>query len=905
MKKEFPRSSDDIQSLLNQVDDLRQEKKVLENQLKAIRTSVPYLIWRKAKLFFSSAIALLLLPVTLMRFGKRIFQNFKRLPKYRSLIKNSKLVASSNGHVIAGTYDLKVAIVTDRFMFNFYKDVFSNVYWLTPDNYEKVLDEHTIDVFFYISCWRGGDNNEWRGHMENELKFQKILDIIGIAKSQGAKTVFQTIEDPVHYEYFLKLAKNFDYIYTSDISLLERYRVDLPNVVTNYGEYGVNPVFNNPISSVEHICEDVFFAGTYHKKYKNRCLDADFIFDSLMSNNLALTIADRNLKLNLTQYSFPERFQCSVIPPFDHDQLQRVHKLFAVNVNLNSIQNSPSMCAMRVYELQAQGSLLLSNYAESVTSKFPTIDILAADKQLGLYYRLIGEELLALRRSVSVTGILKDKTAYYQVGKILSDLDIAHEKAPTYRILAIASDAEFNFPLTSNDYRIDIKSVFTTDDIEEYDFITFLGDGNYYGYLYMESLFIAFKYTDVAYVTKNKYYKKGRLVGSHEYDFTNNFASKYLTLFNLQDYTYDELTLLTDQEQNTRRQGFSVDRCHVNFDDWIEKEFQSRHTHYALSVIVPVYNNGRFLRDCCLNSLHANKNFFDFDIILVNDSSTCDETNSLLKEIHRIYPNVQLLESPLNTASMSASYPKNLALQYAKSEKLTFLDPGNQISPGGYDNLLQTFGADNDIDAVFGYQVTIPAAGEVIGKLYEQYERTCEDPKSNILLNPDISFPTISAQAAVISKSMLEDNEIDYINDPFCQDTVFGYEVLACAKKVVFSHAGFIEHYEDRRVPVINSFDLSFFKRSLSYEQEKRKRLRKRGLWNDYRSHCAQADFEASYLERYRGLCPENQKKVSEYLMEIAEINQLQDFEDHQLLSEQSIISMEYSESDSNRIICH
>ena len=46
------------------------------------------------------------------------------------------------------------------------------------------------------------------------------------------------------------------------------------------------------------------------------------------------------------------------------------HRLFRWAINVNSVKYSETMFANRVYELQAMGNLLLTNYSMGVNNKF-------------------------------------------------------------------------------------------------------------------------------------------------------------------------------------------------------------------------------------------------------------------------------------------------------------------------------------------------------------------------------------------------------------------------------------------------------------------------------------------------------------------------------------------------------
>lgn len=97
------------------------------------------------------------------------------------------------------------------------------------------------------------------------------------------------------------------------------------------------------------------------------------MFDGVIESGHNLVLADRNYYIK--GYEYPTKYNKYIIPAIEHKMLQSVHKLFDWSLNLNSIKYSPTMCAMRVYELQALGNLMISNYSMAVNNIFPNIFI--------------------------------------------------------------------------------------------------------------------------------------------------------------------------------------------------------------------------------------------------------------------------------------------------------------------------------------------------------------------------------------------------------------------------------------------------------------------------------------------------------------------------------------------------
>ena len=100
-----------------------------------------------------------------------------------------------------------------------------------------------------------------------------------------------------------------------------------------------------------------------------------------------------------------------------------------------------------------------------------------------------------------------------------------------------------------------------------------------------------------------------------------------------------------------------------------------------ISVIVPVYNSGLYLRDC-LNSIRA-QTYQDLEIICVNDGST-DNSEEILADIAQNDSRIKVLTQ--ENAGVSAA--RNAGLDAATGDYITFVDSDDALEPDMYEILL-------------------------------------------------------------------------------------------------------------------------------------------------------------------------------------------------------------------------
>lgn len=115
----------------------------------------------------------------------------------------------------------------------------------------------------------------------------------------------------------------------------------------------------------------------------------------------------------------------------------------------------------------------------------------------------------------------------------------------------------------------------------------------------------------------------------------------------------------------------------------------------VLSVIVPVYNMGKYL-GTCLDSILAQE-IPDMEILVVDAGST-DNTRKLIQAYSKKYSEIKPIYSD---KQLWASAARNLALDRAKGKYLAFCDADDMIPKGAYQKLLDS-AEENRSDIVVG-----------------------------------------------------------------------------------------------------------------------------------------------------------------------------------------------------------
>jgi glycosyltransferase involved in cell wall biosynthesis len=771
---------------------------------------------------------------------------------FNALIELAKNIPISNGSTYFKKIPLNIAIITDLFMFNFYKDTFEKVYYLSPDNYDEILSSKRIDILLYVTCWKGINFDEWKGIKFRDKPSNAFEKIIELARFYKAKIVFQSIEDPSNFDYFIPIAKKFDYIFTSDIDCIDKYINECNHKNVFYAEYGINPHLHNPIGCRRHLLNVFFFAGSWANRYKDRCDDMELIFDSILSSKGKLLIADRNLNSSEEISNFPVRFQNCILNSVDHNILQSLIKIFRFNLNFNSIKNSPTMCAMRIYEMQAMGVDIYSNYAKSVYNNFPEIRLISRLTDLSDDFAA-PETIEEYRKKMHlVSNVMNDKTSYDIAADILQKIqltEISFSK-PNICIIYKNNDIDFiNKIIDKQEYKsciiVDEKDINSKSKWEYFlkkhniKFFTWFNQKYDYEKNYIFNLINGFKYTKARYVTHLAWFDGDNFHDGPQHEYTQIIGAKVRTIFSAEDFSPEDFIYKDDEEeiQNVSG-GYAIDPFELNYSRYMDIQ-KLKNTNFVpnLSVIVPTFNNGRFLRSKCIESLKRNYCWNDIEVLIIDDGSTDPDTIYIIHQLDREHFNIRTFFYN-DGGSGSASRPRNKGIVMAKAPLIAFLDPDNEISPRGYDNLIQlykqTVTQHVGVDFVTGYQVKVHEQIKIIGKFSDQSHYICDNLKKNFLESG--KFPVISTQAAVISAKLLQNSHLRFVENAAGQDTLFGWELLCQAEVGVFTDLAYLIYYAQRKGSIVNEIDSSYFQKHLILEREQIAMLKRNGLLDVYLS---------------------------------------------------------------------
>lgn len=460
-------------------------------------------------------------------------------------------------------FPIRIGIVCDRFYYEAIEDAADFVY-LPPDVDDETLA--SLDLLLVVTTWCGLKNDEWAGmRREGKGLNLRIKEIINICKREGKTTIFLSKEDPPNYHYFIGLAKCCDYVFTTAEECVPYYIKACKHERVFVSGFCINPRYHNPIGLCRARKRNaVIFAGSWAKKYPQRCRDLEMMLDGVIAAGYELTIYNRNyFRRDNPRYQYPEKYQSWLKPSIDHLELQQEHHSYDWAININSVRRSFSMFANRVYELQAVGNLLLSNANPGMIKKFPKVFVVRKAEEVKPILNAFSADERYCLQIDGVREVMTAKTCFERVHDILEAIGIKTE-LPHPKVLVIADDVDacrHDFLAQTYPHKQLVAATEVCEaDCEGVEYIALFDSKFEYDAHYLEDTINAFKYTNATYVTSGL---------EVEHEMVDGFKCKARTVFSAKRFSIKAIGEFAEEECLSG--GYAIDRfCCGEKGQWTE-----------------------------------------------------------------------------------------------------------------------------------------------------------------------------------------------------------------------------------------------------------------------------------------------------------------------------------------------
>lgn len=241
----------------------------------------------------------------------------------------------------------------------------------TPDNWREVLEERPPHLLLVESAWQGnGGSWQYKIGRYNHPDAGGLDELLDWFRERDLPTVFWNKEDPVHFAKFEDAARRFDHVLTTDANVVERYEALANSRIRSVAAmtFAAQPLLHNPVAAPERSSAPCFAGSYYANRHVARRAKMEMLLDG--AREAGLVIYDRNYGSDKEDFQFPERFRPHIVGRLPYDRVIEAYKSHKVFLNVNSVEDSPTMLSRRVFELLACGTAVVSTPSVALATIF-------------------------------------------------------------------------------------------------------------------------------------------------------------------------------------------------------------------------------------------------------------------------------------------------------------------------------------------------------------------------------------------------------------------------------------------------------------------------------------------------------------------------------------------------------
>ena len=238
-----------------------------------------------------------------------------------------------------------------------------NLLLMSPKHWRAQLEKMRPVLLLVESAWRG-NNGGWRNRIVRyeDVEDNPLSELLQYCRSNGIPTAFWNKEDPPHFDSFLGAAKEFDFVFTSDADCVPRYREALGHDRIYVLPFAAQPRMHNPSREKGWPNYPVCFPGSWVPgRYPERAETLRYLLDPAIPHGLH--IFDRNLTRTDfgPDYRFPDLYKEAIKGTLTYEEMLTAYRCYDVLLNVNTVTESPTMFARRVFESLACGTPVISS----------------------------------------------------------------------------------------------------------------------------------------------------------------------------------------------------------------------------------------------------------------------------------------------------------------------------------------------------------------------------------------------------------------------------------------------------------------------------------------------------------------------------------------------------------------
>lgn len=273
-----------------------------------------------------------------------------------------------------------------------------------------------------------------------------------------------------------------------------------------------------------------------------------------------------------------------------------------------------------------------------------------------------------------------------------------------------------------------------------------------------------------------------------------------------------------------------------------------------VSVIVPVYNVEKYLRQC-LDSL-VNQTLTDIEIICINDGST-DGSLAILEDYASKDKRIRLISQE----NQGQGVARNKGIELSSGEYIGFVDPDDWVEYGMFENLYKAAKVHNADLAEAMYSEYYEYSG--MTKIRKSPVNLPQDKTFDWKINKDYLFKSsiLAVWNKIYKKTFVNQHKIRFAEAKLAEDHIFTLKSKVLAEKINFINKPYY-NYRVRRDSAVNSISPETL-RVIDILKDVNAFFNEQGVRNKYNRKEFDSYFEFTLARQYASV-PEGCKSLYE-----------------------------------------
>ena len=315
--------------------------------------------------------------------------------------------------------DLRVATVLDPISATVFGPEFHSRP-ISATSWEPDIESAGADLLFVESAYQGHDGS-WATRVARfGSPSDRLAGLVNWCRDHGVPTVFWNKEDPINFDWFVESARLFDHVFTVDGDQIPRYQSILGHDRVHLLQFFAQPTIHYP-GAEEGRTGTVAFAGSYFAdKHPKRREQMEMLLDP--AREFGLQIFDRHGDTDDPRFRWPDKYRPHIVGSLTYLQTVEAYRRYKVFLNVNTVTDSPTMCARRVFELAACRTPIVSGPALALDGLSEQIAVVRSAREAS---DAIAATLSERGSPVSGEWIRNGHTAETRLGSVLESIGLS------------------------------------------------------------------------------------------------------------------------------------------------------------------------------------------------------------------------------------------------------------------------------------------------------------------------------------------------------------------------------------------------------------------------------------------------------------------------------------------------